>query len=324
MKKVALIAAVLMSTSAAAECVPQTTIAVDQAAQAPGYYRIKIGRLVVTVLTDGTTSIPYDQLLKGRSQKIIDQTFAAAGEVATRPTSINAFLVDTGERRILIDAGAGPLFGACCGRLPDTLAAAGYCPEQIDAVLLTHVHGDHSGGLLRAGARTFPKAELYLAKIELDYWMSDAERTRAKPSHRKMFAEARTALAPYIADGRVHTFSGRTTLFAGITAIPAPGHTPGHSLYQLENDGRRLLVIGDIIHTAEVQFPDPSVTVDFDVDSAKAAARRKAILIQLAQSHELAAGEHLSFPGLGHVLRSASGFAFAPLPYSAAVIDAGQ
>ena len=205
-----------------------------------------------------------------------------------------------------------------------TLAAAGYRPDQIDAVLLTHVHGDHSGGLARGGARAFPNAQLYFAKAELDYWMSDAERARAKPSHQKMFAEGRAALAPYIAAGCIHTFTGRTTLFPGITAIPAPGHTPGHSFYELENDGRRLLVIGDTIHAAEIQLADPSVTVDYDVAPAAAAVQRKAILAQLAQSHELAAGDHLSFPGLGHMVRSGSGFAFVPLPYEDGVAEVGR
>lgn len=324
MKAAFLITALLASSVASASSAQQAGPAVHATGQAPGYYRVKVGRLVVTVLTDGAASVPYDKLLHGRSPKDIIQTFAAIGETASRPTSINAFLIDTGDRRILIDAGAGTLFGPCCGRLPETLAAAGYRPEQIDAVLLTHVHGDHSGGLLHDGERTFPKAELYLAKPELDYWMSDAERARAKPSHQKMFTEGRAALAPYIAAGRIHTFTGRTTIFPGITAIPAPGHTPGHSFYQLESDGHRLLVIGDTFHAAEVQLPYPSVTVDYDVDPAAAATQRKAILAQLAQNHELAAGDHLSFPGLGHVERSGSGFAFAPLPYQAGVPDVGE
>ncbi len=314
----AIVVASALSVAGAAQPAP------DRAGQAPGFYRVHLGRLMVTVLTDGAASVPYDKLLQGRPPEDIARTFAAMGETPERPTSINAFLIDTGDRRILIDTGAAASFGPCCGRLPETLVAAGYRPDQIDAVLLTHVHGDHSGGLLRKGERAFPKAELYLAKAELDYWMSDAERTRAKPSHQKMFSEGRAALAPYIAAGRIRTFTGRTTLFPGITAIPAPGHTPGHSFYELESDGRRLLVIGDTVHAAEIQLADPSITIDYDVDPAAAAAQRKTVLAQLAQSHELAAGDHLSFPGLGHVVRSGSGFAFVPLPYDAGVADVGK
>ena len=323
MKIVALLAVLAASATAATGPAPAAPVA-DRIGQAPGYYRVQLGRFTITVLTDGTVSVPYDKLLQGRPSNDIAQTFTEAGETPARPTSINAFLIDTGDKRILIDAGAGALFGPCCGRLPDTLAAAGYRPEQIDAVLLTHVHGDHSGGLLRNGDRAFPNAELYLAKAELDYWMSDAKRARAKPSHQKMFPEGRAALAPYIAADRIRTFTGRTTLFTGIAAIPAAGHTPGHSFYELESEGRRMLVIGDVVHAAEVQMADPSVVIDYDVDPAAAAARRKAILAQLAQSRELAAGGHLSFPGLGHVIRSGSGFAFVPLPYDAGKADVGQ
>lgn len=324
MKTTALITALMASTVPVAGSAQPAGPASSRSSQAPGYYRVHLGRFRVKVLTDGTASVPYDKLLHGRPSEDIVRTFAAAGGTPERPTSINAFLVDAGDRRILIDTGAGPLFGACCGRLLETLEAAGYRPAQIDVVLLTHVHGDHSGGLLRNGERTFPKAKLYLAKAELDYWMSDAERARAKPSHQKMFTEGRAALAPYIAAGSIHGFTGRTTLFPGITAVPAPGHTPGHSFYKLESDGRRLLLIGDTIHAAEIQLPDPSVTVDYDVDPTAAAAQRQLVLAQLAHSHELAAGDHLSFPGLGHFVRSASGFAFVPLPYNAAVDDVGR
>ena len=98
----------------------------------------------------------------------------------------------------------------------------------------------------------------------------------------------------------------------------------GHSFYELESEGRHLLVIGDTIHAAEIQLQNPSVTADYDVDPAAAAAQRKLVLAQLAQSHELAARDHLSFPGLGHVVRSGSGFAFVPLPYDTVVADVGR
>ena len=324
MKTLALIAALVASVPPTRSAAQPAAPTVDRAVQAPGYYRVRLGRFTVTVLSDGAVLVPYDKLLQGKAPGDITRLFATMGETPGRPTSVNAFLIDTGERRILVDTGAAASFGPCCGRLPQALAAAGYRPDQIDAVLLTHVHGDHSGGLVHDGQRAFPNAQLYLAKAELDYWMSDAERARAKPSHKKMFVEGRAALAPYIASGSIRTFTGRTTLFDGIAAIPAPGHTPGHSFYELESDGRRMLLIGDTIHAAEIQLADPSVTVDYDVDPKAAAAQRKAVLAKLAESHELAAGNHLSFPGLGHVARSGSGFSFVPLPYDAVVAQVGQ
>jgi glyoxylase-like metal-dependent hydrolase (beta-lactamase superfamily II) len=292
--------------------------------QPPGFYRVLLGDFKITVLTDGTTSIPFGELLHGIDRASLATAFREAGESLDRETSINSFLIDTGDRRILIEAGAGALFGACCGRLPAMLRAAGYTPESIDAVLLTHVHGDHSGGLTVEGRRVFPNADVYLAKDELDYWLSDTAKAGAKASHRTMFEQGRAALAPYKAAGRIRTFSAPATLFPGIRAIPAPGHTPGHSFYEIESRGRRMRVIGDIAHAAEIQLERPDITVDFDADETKAARTRRSALAEFASTHELLAAPHVSFPGLGHIVRSGSGYAWIPIPYAAAVREVGQ
>jgi glyoxylase-like metal-dependent hydrolase (beta-lactamase superfamily II) len=293
-------------------------------AQAPGFYRIMLGDFKITVLSDGTTPIPFGELLHGADRASLAAAFREAGEPLDRETSINSFLIDAGNHRILIEAGAGRLFGTCCGRLPAMLKAAGYTPESIDAVLLTHVHGDHSGGLTVDGRRVFPNAGVYLAKAELDYWLSDTAKARAKASHQTMFEQGRAALAPYQAAGRIRTFSAPATLFPGIRAIPAPGHTPGHSFYEIESGGHRMRVIGDIIHAAEIQLQRPDITVDFDADETQAARTRRSALAEFASTHELLAAPHISFPGLGHIVRSGSGYAWMPIPYAAGVREVGQ
>ncbi|EEF27021.1 conserved hypothetical protein [Ricinus communis] len=154
--------------------------------QAPGIYRVLVGDFKVTVLTDGTAPVPFDQIMHGMDKHALTAQFRDAGEPVNRETSINAFLIDTGERRILIDSGAGKVFGSCCGHLVETLKIAGYDPASIDAVLLTHVHGDHSAGLARDGERQFPNADVFLAKSELDYWMSDSAKAQAKASHQQI------------------------------------------------------------------------------------------------------------------------------------------
>jgi glyoxylase-like metal-dependent hydrolase (beta-lactamase superfamily II) len=186
------------------------------------------------------------------------------------------------------------------------------------------VHGDHSGGLTVDGRRVFPHAELHLARAELAYWSDDQARARATPAQQKMFDAGRAALAPYLAAGQVRTFDGTATLFPGIRAIAAAGHTPGHSFYEVENGGHRMLFLGDMIHIAEIQLPDPSITIEFDSDQVGAAATRRKVLAELAASHKLVAAPHISFPGLGHIYRDGKGYGFAPIPYSANVVEVGQ
>ena len=292
--------------------------------QAPGYYRVQLGSYTVTALSDGTLPIPFAKLLHNGAQAEIDQAYRNAGIDDHHETSINAFLIDTGSKRILVDAGAGDLFGACCGHLPEMLAAAGYEVNSIDAILLTHVHRDHSGGITHDGKRVFPNATLYLAKAELDYWMSDEVKAKAKASHQDMFLKGRPALAPYLAADRVQTFTQGAEVFPGIRTIAAPGHTPGHTLYEVTNAGHTMLFIGDMIHVAEVQLPMPAITVDYDDNEAEAAKTRIETLAMLARTHELVAAPHISFPGLGHIYKQANGYAWAPVPYAAHVVQVGQ
>jgi glyoxylase-like metal-dependent hydrolase (beta-lactamase superfamily II) len=191
-------------------------------------------------------------------------------------------------------------------------------------ILLTHVHGDHSGGITRDGKRVFPNATVYLSKPELDYWMSDAAKAKARASHQNMFVKGRAALAPYLAADRVHTFTPGAEIFPGIRTIGAPGHTPGHTLYEVTSAGHTILFIGDLIHLAEVQLPLPAITVDYDADEAEAAKTRIATLATLAQTHKLVATPHISFPGLGHIYKQGDGYAWAPVPYAAHVVQVGQ
>ena len=187
--------------------------------------------------------------------------------------SINAFLINTGKNLILVDTGAGELFGPnAAGRLVSNLRAAGYRPEQIDTVLLTHLHADHSGGLSVGGQRQFTNAVVYVDKRDPAFWL-DADQEKAAPENRRrFFRQAHATVDPYVRAGRLRTFEGATLLFPGIRSIPAYGHTPGHTAYMVDSRGQRLLLWGDVIHCAEVQFRDPTITIEYDIHPTAAVA----------------------------------------------------
>lgn len=270
--------------------------------QVPGYYRHALGDFEITVLHDGQIKLDT-KLLKnlraGEVQKLLAQQFRGD----PTPTAVNAFLVNTGRQLVLVDTGAAKVFGPTLGQVVANLKAAGYDPAQVDAVLLTHLHGDHAGGLLGSdGQRVFPKATVYVSQAESDHWLAADAVAKAPEPMKGFFKIAQDATAPYAKAGALKTFAGTTEILPGIKALPAPGHTPGHTGYLLESRGQRLLIWGDLVHNVAVQLPRPEVTIEFDTDAAVAARTRKALLSWTAKDAGLlVGGMHLPFPGLGHV-----------------------
>lgn len=284
--------------------------------QAPAYYRLQLGDFEVTALSDGTVALPLDQMMSNISPDEVRQLLKQGFETLPVETSMNAFLINTGSKLLLIDAGAGTLFGANGGRLVSNLKAAGYEPSEIDAVLLTHLHGDHSGGLVVNGKRVFPNATVYLDKADRDYRFSAEAEAAAPVNQKTMFSESREELRPYEAAGKVSLFKAGAQLFPGVTTIAAPGHTPGHTLYKVASKGESLVFSGDLVHAAAVQLPKPQATINFDADEAAAASDRETLLAQFAQERTQMAAAHISFPGIGHIRASGSGYEWVPIPYS--------
>src|SRR5262249_39194762 len=162
--------------------------------------------------------------------------------------------VNTGAKLILIDAGAGSLLGPSTGYLLSNLRASGYLPEQVDEIYLTHLHADHVGGLMADAQRAFPNAIVRVDKRESDYWLSEAN-MRAAPEDAKRFFQAATiSLTPYMQAGKLLAFEGNTELTPGVHAQTAYGHTPGHTMYMIESRGEKLLLWGDVVHVAALQF----------------------------------------------------------------------
>ena len=283
--------------------------------QAPGYYRIMLGDFEVTALSDGTHPFPVDTVMTNITQQQALQDLAEVDLKLPLQGSINAFLINTGSKLILVDTGAGTLYGACCGKLMAHLRAAGYQPEQVDEVLITHLHKDHAGGILRDGQAAFPNAVLRVSQAEADYWLTPANKTKAPEFLSTFFDAAQAAVAPYQAAGRYQPYKDFGPLEAGIEALPAPGHTPGHAAYLVQSKSQQLLIWGDIVHVAGIQFPHPSATLKYDSSEPHAQATRKQLLELVTSKHLIVAAAHIAFPGLGHIRLHQGEYQWLPLNY---------
>ena len=283
--------------------------------QAPGYYRMKLGDFEVTALTDGTLMLPVSNLLTNVGGPELQQALARSFLKEPVPTSVNGFLVNTGAKLVLIDTGTGELTDPKIGNLVANLRASGYQPEQVDEVYITHMHGDHIGGLAVDGRATFANAIVRADKREADYWLSQANLNAADKNAKGRFEGAQKDLAPYIAAGRFKTFDGATDLVAGLRSLPGYGHTPGHSMYMVESKGEKLLLWGDLMQVGAVQFSDPAVTIRFDSDSKEAAAQRQKVFAEAASQRYWVGGAHIAFPGLGHVIKAGDAYAWVPVNY---------
>ena len=284
--------------------------------QAPGYYRMMLGDFEVTAILDGTVPLTVGQLLTNTTPAKVDKALKRAALTDPVETSVNAYLVNTGDKLVLIDAGAAKLFGPTLGNLIANIKAAGYQPEQVDAVYITHMHPDHVGGLMAGDKPAFPNATVRADKHEADYWLNQANMEAAPKDAKGFFQGAMASVNPYVAGGKFQPFDGDTDLVAGIKAVASRGHTKGHTTYVVESKGQKLVLWGDLMHVAAVQFPEPSVTIKFDTDSRPAASERKKAFADAAKRGYWVAAAHLPFPGIGHLRAEGNGYVFVPANYS--------
>lgn len=292
--------------------------------QAPGFYRFALGDFEVTALNDGVVTMPV--IFPGMSSEEIQARLADEYLASPVEMSFNAFLINTGSKLVLIDAGTGDLTKSLgwvgAGHLIDNLRAAGYRPEQVDEIYITHMHPDHVGGLILAGQRAFPNAIVRAASGEVERYLDsnkmaaviavspDKDRTRAA------LQRIKTVLEPYISAKKFDSFEGDITLVPGIRALATPGHTRGHTSYVVESNGQTLMVMGDLVHHAAVQFPNPWFPAGSDWDPKAAVAERIRIFQEAADRGFWVAGSHITFPGIGHIRHDRGAYLWIPAVYT--------
>ena len=284
--------------------------------QAPGYYRMMLGDFEITALSDGTFNLPAGKLLGNITPEKVTAALSQSYLKDPVEESVNGFLINTGTKLILIDTGAAHLFSPTLGNLVDNLKASGYQPEQVDEVYITHMHADHVGGLMSGDKLAFPNAIVRADQHDADYWLSQANMDAAPKEAKGYFQGAMASLNPYIQAGKFKAFNGATELTPGIKATPSYGHTVGHTTYVVESKGQKLVLWGDLMHVAAVQFPNPSAVMQFDTDVKTAAVERKKAFAEVAKQGYWVAGAHIAFPGIGHLRTNNKGYVWIPANYT--------
>lgn len=286
------------------------------ASPAPGYYKYRVGGFTVTALLDGHSTLPAQMVLGYEEEAAEISTREAYRRFAPGAVTIpvNGYVVDTGTSRVLIDAGAPAFIGEDLGGLADNLAAAGITADEIDTVLMTHLHPDHVGALMTsAGEKAFKNAKLVCSEADWSFAHNDDIRAAAPKEFQGMIDLVRGFVAPY--QDQLEVFSGEKELIGGITSIPLPGHTPGHSGFAIHSDTESLLIWGDVIHFSTLQFAHPDWGVVFDTDPALAAQTRATMLDRAAADRMAVAGMHIDFPGFGYVERHGDAYRHINAPW---------
>ena len=282
--------------------IPKTQIA--------SVYHRRVGDIHIVALSDGLLFRDHQMMLNVSAAEA--ETLLARSFRTEFILSVNTFLIFNKDRVALLDTGSGHYLGPAAGHLLTNLSAAGVAPSQIDTILLTHMHPDHSAGLtdMASGKAHYPNAELVVHENEPRHWFDDSAMARGTDREKKlMFQQAREQSAPY--RDRTRTFV-TGDVWPGVTAIPSYGHTPGHTSFLIESNGERVLIWGDTVHMPEVQVPRPEVSMVVDVDPVAAAASRRHLFDMAASERLLVCGMHLHFPGFGHIARDADSFSFVP------------
>jgi glyoxylase-like metal-dependent hydrolase (beta-lactamase superfamily II) len=279
--------------------------------QQQGINRFKLGTYEITAFSDGTVPQDLHVLLKGTTEAEINQLLKNVHLANPVEASINVFLIDTGTKLILVDSGAGSFFGkGYGGKLLERLSSAGYLASQITDILITHIHTDHSGGLVKDGEAIFQNATIHVGKADLDFFLDNKNQDGVNGYDKTYFQQATASLKPYQKLGHINPIKGKTKIFNGIQAIPTAGHTPGHYFYKVESQGKSITFIGDSVHVESIQLPKPEITITYDVDQTAAAEQRSKQFSLLAKERSLIAAPHLPYPGIGYINQDTYGYKF--------------
>lgn len=314
----ALAAPAFLSVPGAAQGTPQ---AVAPVAQAPGFYRFRVGGLLATVVHDGFLIFPDagERFILNAPSAEVEAAMRAGGlDPAAVRVPFNITFLETPAGLVMFDAGTGGQLNPQSGSLHANMRAAGLDPLRVSTVVVTHFHVDHINGLTTPdGAAVFPDAEIVVPEAEWAFWMDDGAMSRAPEALQRNFANARRRFAPYAS--RVRRAGSNVEVLPGVQSIATPGHTPGHTSYLVADGAESLLVLGDVSGRPELSLPHPDWHAIVDMDGPAAVTSRRRLLDRAAGERIRSVGYHWPFPANGYVTMEGPRYAFTPAEWTDAI-----
>ena len=295
--------------------------------QAPGFYRYKVGDIEVTVVTDGVIRAKLADNFVTNVK--VDEVKAALAAAHLSPDIFNntftPVVLNTGGKLVLIDTGVGEGgFNATkgtAGQFVNNLAAAGLKPEAIDTVVISHYHGDHMNGLLKAdGSLTYPNAEILVPAKEHAFWMDDGEMARApKGRQEDLFKNNRRVFKNEAVAKRLSTYEWDKDVVPGAKAVGTPGHTPGHTSFIVSSGDGKVFVQSDVTHVPYLFVRHPGWHAFYDQDAAMAEATRRKVYDMLVADKMMVQGFHYPFPAHAYIEKTADGYRETMVPWNASI-----
>jgi glyoxylase-like metal-dependent hydrolase (beta-lactamase superfamily II) len=306
--------ALLRATPAAAQAPAPAPLA-----QAPGFFRTRVGGLTVTMLHDGSRAIPLQGFVRNAPleevQRVLAESFLPTDSFRI-PFTLTC--LETARGLVLFDTGNGAQpAGSPVGRLAENMRAAGLDPARVTTVVFSHFHGDHVNGLLNAdGSAAFPNAELVVPAAEWAWWTDSGNETRSPEGQRPNFANTARRFGPY--QGKVRQVQAGAEAVPGVTAIAAHGHTPGHTIWRIADGSDQMIFLADTTNRPELLARRPGFHAVFDFDANAAEATRRRVLDMVSTDRIKVSGYHFPFPAFGHMAKDGEGFRFVPADWAAA------
>lgn len=306
-------AALIGAGTSLSSALPAAAFSAQKSFQAPGFFRFKAGEFEITIVSDGSLTVPATAYGSNQVEAQV-KSYLKSNFLDTEKyyAHTNLCLINTGKKLVMVDSGSGAGFQDSAGKVISNLKLAGYEPGDVDAIVITHGHPDHIWGIMddAVGKPRFPNAQYFIKGTEWDYWTDEALASKLPKSMVPSALGARRNLLPVSA--KTKRVKSQEEVVAGVSVIDTPGHTIGHLSVMVASGKETVLISGDVFLHSFISFEHPNWHFMYDGDPELAAETRKKLLDMTASDQILTVGYHLPFPGVGYVARRGQAYRWMP------------